>query len=128
VHTEQLVLVANATWARRLATRKEFRDVPVVTYDECDYVIGRWLGHHFGRRAPPWSSAAHVEELEEVLDLVRDGVGVAVVPGSVVTRRSRLATIGWGRPPVENTVYSVRRVGAPPLRALETVLAALRAL
>lgn len=124
VHAEHLVLVANAAWARRLATPKQFRDVPVVTYDESDYVIGRWLGHHFGRRAPMWFSSAHFEELEEVLAYVADGVGVAVVPSAVVTRGLR--TVTWDRPPAENTVFAVRRVGAPGQRSIDDLLARLR--
>ncbi len=127
VHTEHLVLVASAAWARRLATPRQFRDVPVVTYDESDYVIGRWLGHHFGRRAPSWSSVAHFEELEEVLDVVHQGVGVSIVPSSVLAHRPRLATVVWGRPPAENTVYVVRRLRAPTHLALESVVATLRA-
>jgi len=127
VHTEQLALVADRAWARRLATPKQFRDVPVVTYDESDYVIGRWIGHHFGRRAPAWTSVAHFEELEEVLAVVADGAGVAIVPTSVLAARPRLRVVAWGRPPVENTIFAVRRVGAPPNRVIEALVARLRA-
>jgi DNA-binding transcriptional LysR family regulator len=127
VHTEHLVLIASAAWAARLATPRQFRDVPVITYDESDYVIGRWIGHHFGRRAPRWSSVAHFEELEEVVALVGDGAGVAIVPSSVLALRPRLRIVEWGRPPAENTIFSVRRVGAPLHAALATVLAQLRA-
>ncbi|HEV7556730.1 MAG TPA: LysR family transcriptional regulator [Kofleriaceae bacterium] len=126
VHTEHLVLVAGSTWARRLATPKLFRDVPIVTYDESDYVIGRWIGHHFGRRAPTWYSAAHFEEIEEVLALVRDGVGVAVVPSAAVIPAMRLRVVTWGRPPVENTIFSVRRLGAPSHHAVDELIARLR--
>jgi DNA-binding transcriptional LysR family regulator len=126
VYTEQLVLVANPAWARRLASPKQFRDVPIITYDESDYVIGRWLGHHFGRRAPVWSSVAHFEELEEVLDLASDGIGVAIVPSFVLGTRWRLRTPDWARPAVENTIFAVRRVSAPPNRAVTDLLAALR--
>jgi LysR family cyn operon transcriptional activator len=127
VYTEQLVLVANTTWARRLHNATQFRDAPIITYDESDYVIGRWLGHHFGRRAPVWSSVAHFEELEEVLDLVSDGAGVAIVPSFVLGTRWKLRTPDWGRPAVENTIFAVRRVNAPPHRAVAELLAALRA-
>lgn len=128
VYTEQLVLVGAPRWARRLATPRQFRDVPLITYDESDYVIGRWIGHHFGRRAPVWSSAAHFEELEEVLDLAADGVGCAVVPSFVLGRRWKLRAISWQRPPAENTVFAVRRVGAPQRAAVDTLLGRLRQL
>jgi len=126
VHTEHLVLAANASWAARLGSPKQFRDVPIITYDESEYVIGRWLGHHFGRRAPVWWSAAHFEELEEVLALAGDGVGVAVVPSFVLAGRRGLRAVSWGRPPAENTVFAVRRTGAPARGAIETLLAAIR--
>src|SRR4051812_767992 len=87
VYTEHLVLAANPAWARRLRAPRQFRDVPVVTYDESDYVIGRWLGHHFGRRAPLWWSVGHFEEFEEVLDSAADGVGVAIVPSFMLAAR-----------------------------------------
>ncbi len=128
IYTEALVLVAHPTWARRLTSPRQFSDVPIITYDESDYVIGRWLGHHFGRRAPVWSSVAHFEELEEVLDLVSDGVGVAIVPSFVLGTRWKLHTPAWGRPAVENTIFAVRRVNAPPHRAVAELLVALRAL
>jgi DNA-binding transcriptional LysR family regulator len=125
-HTEHLVLVANPAWARRLATPKQFRDVPVVTYDESDYVIARWLGHQFGRRAPLWYSVAHFEELEEVLAFVADGTGVAVVPSAAIPRGEKLRVVGWNRPAVENTVFAVRRVGASRQRCVDELLARLR--
>ena len=125
-YVEQLVLVASPTWARRLASPRQFRDVPIVTYDESDYVIGRWIGHHFGRRAPTWFSVAHFEEIEEVTALVRDGAGVAIVPRDAVEARG-VRVLTWNRRPVENTVFAVRRVGAPPNRAIDELLAGLRA-
>lgn len=127
VYTEQLVLVGNAAWLRRLRSPKQFRDIPMITYDESDYVIGRWLGHHFGRRAPVWSSVAHFEELEEVMDVVADGAGVAVVPSFLLGPRWKVRTPDWGRPAVENTIFAVRRVNAPPHRGISALLAALRA-
>jgi DNA-binding transcriptional LysR family regulator len=126
VYTEQLVLVANPQWMRRLRSPRQFRDVPVITYDESDYVIGRWLGHHFGRRAPVWSSVAHFEEFEEVLDLASDGAGVAIVPSFVLGPRWRLRTPDWGRPAVENTIFAVQRVNAAPRRVITDLLTALR--
>jgi LysR family transcriptional regulator, cyn operon transcriptional activator len=98
-----------------------------VTYDESDYVIGRWIGHHFGRRTPMWFSVAHFAEIEEVIELVRDGAGVAIVPSSSVVSRRGLRVVEWGRQPVENTIFAVRRLGAPPNRVLDELLAALAA-
>jgi len=127
VYTEHLVLAANPRWARQLRTPKQFRDVPLVTYDESDYVIGRWLGHHFGRRAPVWWSAAHFEEFEEVLALAAEGIGVAIVPSFLLAGRKDVRAVEWSRPPADNTVFAVRRAGAPQHRIVDQILTSLRA-
>jgi LysR family cyn operon transcriptional activator len=112
VYEASYVLVASPAWARRLPTPARFQDVPVVTYDEGDFVLGRWLGHHFGRRPPRWQAADHFEELEEVVDAVAAGRGVAVVP-SICARGRGVREVSWKRPALLNTVYAIRRVGDP---------------
>jgi LysR family transcriptional regulator, cyn operon transcriptional activator len=120
------VLVAAPAWARRLRTQARFVDVPLITYDEGDYVIGRWLGHHFGRRPPRWHAADHFEELEEVLDSVAAGRGVAVVPGVCLPAwRGAVREVRWQKPPVLNTVYSLRPARAPVRPAVAALLAEL---
>ncbi|QRO02113.1 LysR family transcriptional regulator [Archangium violaceum] len=126
VYEEKLVLVAGPAWARRLRAQAGFQDVPLVTYDEGDYVVGRWLGHHFGRRHPRWYSTAHFEELEEVLELVARGQGVAVVPGFCITRERPLRVVGWGKAALTNTIYAVQRTHAPVHPAVVELLARLR--
>jgi LysR family transcriptional regulator, cyn operon transcriptional activator len=125
VHEATYVLVASAAWARRLATPSRFVDVPVITYDEGDFVLGRWLGHHFGRRPPRWQPADHFEELDEVIEAVAARRGVAVVPG-ICARRRGIREVHWGRPPLLNTVHAVRRPGAPR-PSVATLLTRLRA-
>jgi len=98
----------------------------LITYDEGDYVIGRWLGHHFGRRTPRWRAADHFEELEEVLDAVGAGRGVAVVPGVCAARwRPAVREVGWGKPALLNTVFAIRRARAPQRPSVAALLAAL---
>jgi len=127
VYEETLDLVANASWARRLRTASAFQDVPLVTYDDGDYVVGRWFGHHFGRRVPRWSSVCHFEEVEEVVGAVAAGRGVAILPGfSVRAARGRVRAVRWGRPPLWNTVFAIRRAGIPEHPAVAELLAALR--
>ncbi|QRK12255.1 LysR family transcriptional regulator [Archangium violaceum] len=126
VYEEKLVLVAGPAWARRLRVQADFQDVPLVTYDEGDYVVGRWLGHHFGRRHPRWYSTAHFEELEEVLELVARGQGVAVVPDFCITQGRALRVVGWGKAALTNTVYVVQRAHAPVRPAVVELLGRLR--
>lgn len=126
VYEEKLVLVAGPAWARRLRAQADFQDVPLVTYDEGDYVVGRWLGHHFGRRHPRWYSTAHFEELEEVMEVVARGQGVAVVPDFCIPPGRALRVVGWGKPALTNTVYSVQRAHAPVRPAVLELLSRLR--
>lgn len=128
VYEEQLVLAAGPGWARRLRSMADFQDVPVVTYDEGDYVVGRWLGHHFGRKQPRWHSVAHFEELEEVLELVARDEGVAVVPDFCLGQGRKLSVVNWGRPELTNTIHAVLRARAPERPAVTELLARLREL
>jgi DNA-binding transcriptional LysR family regulator len=128
VYQETLDLVAGPAWARRLRTPAAFEDVPLVTYDDGEYVVGRWFGHHFGRRSPRWSSVCHFEEVEEVLGAVAAGRGVAILPGFCArAARGRVRLVRWGRPPLRNTVFAVRRAGIPDHPGVVELLAALRA-
>ncbi|MBZ4422361.1 LysR family transcriptional regulator [Myxococcus sp. RHSTA-1-4] len=126
VYEERLVLAAGPTWARRLREQTDFQDVPLVTYDDGDYVVGRWLGHHFGRRQPRWHSVAHFEELEEVLALVARGEGVAVVPDFCLGHVKGLRSVGWGKPELANPIYAVLRARAPVRPVVTELLARLR--
>jgi DNA-binding transcriptional LysR family regulator len=132
VYEESFELIAGAAWARRLRTRAAFADVPLVTYDDGDYVVGRWLGHHFGRRAPRWTSVCHFEEIEEVVGAVAAGRGVAIVPGFCIRGRHnptrRVRAVRWDAAPLGNTVFAIRRAGAAPHPGVESLLCALRSL
>jgi DNA-binding transcriptional LysR family regulator len=78
---EELVLVAGRAAARaRLRTLDEIAAQPFVTWDEYEYVFGQWFQRTFGRQPRAFKSASHVEEMEEVLELVRLGRGQSVVP------------------------------------------------
>ncbi|HTE54669.1 MAG TPA: LysR family transcriptional regulator [Kofleriaceae bacterium] len=129
VFEETFDLVANPTWARRLGSAAAFEDVPLVTYDDGEYVIGRWFGHHFGRRAPRWSSVSHFEEVEEVVGAVAAGRGVAILPGFCTrAARGKVRAVRWGRPPLWNTVFAIRRAGIPDHPGVAELLDALRRL
>ena len=126
VYTEAFVLIGDAAWARKLRSPEDFRDPPVVTYDEGEYLIGLWAGHHFAGRAPSWHSSAHCEELEEVLALVARGRGVAVVPDFMATGADGIRIISWAKPPLTNSVVAIRRSDAGAHPVVEALIAALR--
>lgn len=127
VYEATYVLVADRAAARRLTSPARLDEVALVTYDEGDYVVGRWLGHHVGRRAPRWRTGDHFEELEEVLAAVAAGRGVAVVPDVCLAPvRGRVREVSWGRARVLNTVFAVRPRRAPLRPAVEDLFARVR--
>ncbi|QAT86776.1 HTH-type transcriptional regulator AraB [Corallococcus coralloides] len=84
------------------------------------------MGHHFGRRHPHGYSTAHFEELEEVLEWVAQGHGVAVVPGFCIPKGRGLGVVSWGKPALTNTVHAVQRTQAPVRPAVAELLERLR--
>ncbi len=129
-YDEELVLIAAPS--RAVAARSGLRHgvdalaiIPFVTYEECDYVFGRWFDANFSAQPKHIVSRARFTELEEVVDFVIAGVGLSIVP-----RDSAAAAIDAGDVEVVytpseqrcwNTVYLVTRAGGevrPRLRRL----------
>jgi DNA-binding transcriptional LysR family regulator len=81
VWREELVLIAPRTARRpRVRTVDELSGVAFVTYDEYEYVFGKWFEAQFGRQPRSQHSAYHFEELEEVVRTVAAGRGWSIVP------------------------------------------------
>ena len=101
---------------------------PFVTYEECDYVFGRWFDAVFGAQPTGIRSASHFDRLEEVLAMTRLGRGLTVVPDHAV--RDDLAAGRLVRVDVEgrrclNPDYLVTRPGYRMRPEVEAILAAL---
>jgi DNA-binding transcriptional LysR family regulator len=125
VYREELVLIAPPSPPPpRALHANAYRAVPFVTYDESDYVFGRWFDSLFGEPPAATTSCAHFTELEEVVDAVADGRGCSIVPLDAVAaavRRRRVQLIRPGRRRCFNTVFAVRRAGSvvePDVEAL----------
>jgi DNA-binding transcriptional LysR family regulator len=120
-YEEELVLIAAPGLAAEvgmapLDDADSLARVPFVSYEECEYVFGRWFDTSFGSQPRHIRSLARFTELEEVIDFVVAGVGLSVVP-----RDSASAAIARGDVEVLyaapgracwNTVYFVTRAGA----------------
>jgi LysR family transcriptional regulator, cyn operon transcriptional activator len=106
---ERYLLIA----PRRRALPAPGEVVPLVAYDEGDYVLGRWVGHHYKRTPPAFSVACRYEELEEVVAAVAAGRGCAIVPRSCLTGTPRVHVVHGARAPAINTVYAIWRVTYP---------------
>ena len=72
-YDEELVLIAAPS--RAVAARSGLRHgvdalaiIPFVTYEECDYVFGRWFDANFSAQPKHIVSRARFTELEEVVD------------------------------------------------------------
>lgn len=75
---EELVLVgAGADGATDLAEAERLR---FVTYEEHDYVFGRWFAGVFGQQPGALIRHDHCTELEEALASVRAGRGATIAP------------------------------------------------
>jgi LysR family transcriptional regulator, cyn operon transcriptional activator len=107
VFEEQYLLIA----PRRRALPAPGEVVPLVAYDEGDYMLGRWVGHHYKRTTPSFAVTCRYEELEEVVAAVGAGLGCAVVPKSCLVRGAHV--VHGTRPPAVNTVYAIRRLAQP---------------
>ena len=118
VYDEELVCIAGARQPRVPHDLRGFAAQPFVTYEESDYVFGRWFGDRFGKQPPSITSVAHFSELDEVVDMVRRGAGLSIVPRDSVrtllrTRRVRLVNAGR-REPCVNQIFMVTRSGSDP--------------
>src|SRR5262249_384175 len=89
--------------------------LPFITYDESDYVFGRWMIACLGEQTTV-RSVAHFEELEEVIDCVRRGRGFSIVPDHCARKQIVGGTVRVHRPAggrrAKNRLYAVTRAGA----------------
>jgi DNA-binding transcriptional LysR family regulator len=128
VWREELVLLAPRGRHRRAPTADELAGIPFVTYDEYEYVFGKWFETQLGRPPRSLHSAYHFEELEEVVRTVAAGRGWSIVPEPCIRAApARQTTIVRYRRRVHNIVYVVTRASAAEHPAIAQVREALRA-
>lgn len=133
VYDEELVLISAPSLTRQLdpalETIEGFEQAPFVTYQEGDYVFGRWFEGNFGEQPGSLTSVAHFSELEEVIELVRLGAGISIVPRDSIQGMPGAADVeilyrGRGAPCI-NQVYMVTRSGSVARPELELLAALL---
>lgn len=116
VYEEELVLITPRSMRRSPAAWRQLRtyaDVPFVTYEESDYVFGRWFETQFSRQPSGGIARWHVTELEEAIDAVGHGCGISIVPLDAVRGSSSKVTVR--RPGARrclNRVFRVQRAGS----------------
>ncbi len=136
VYDEELVLISATRRRGRkapdLSTLDAFERTPFVTYQEGDYVFGRWFDATFADQPATLQSVAHFSELEEVIDFVRRGAGLSIVPRDAVRaayERGEVEIMYTGRgAPCLNQVYMVVRSGSTITRDIQQLVGVLRAM
>jgi len=129
-YDEELVLIgapvlADEARGLQLDNADALARFPFITYEECEYVFGRWFDANFGAQPKHVRSRARFTELEEVIDFVVGGLGLSVVPrdaaAAAIARGEAEVLYTSTRRPCWNTVYMVARAGSevrPRLRRL----------
>lgn len=135
VYLEELVLVAGSkfpTQAVDFRKLQTFASLAMITYEEGHYVFGRWFESQFQAQPPSTLSMHHFEELEEVLEMVRLGRGLSILPDHVVREAARNSTVQVIRPfsnrKCTNMIFAVTRSGALIRKEVEKIIPALREL
>lgn len=130
VYEEELVLITPRTMRRAPAAWRHLRtyaDLPFVTYEESEYVFGRWFETQFGKQPSSGIARWHVTELEEVIDAVGHGRGISIVPLDAVTGAAGRVIVR--RPFARrclNHVFRVQRAGSSVPALLDTLFERLR--
>jgi DNA-binding transcriptional LysR family regulator len=130
---QQLVLVGGRRFRERPFDLEALRRVPVIDYYQADPLVGHWLRHHYGTRtaarAMPrvriWAATTDL-----VLELVRDGAGVAVLPHDLVEplrRARRLFVVETGKPELVDYLWLNELAVAYPRPLLDAFRAVVEA-
>jgi DNA-binding transcriptional LysR family regulator len=132
VWREELVLVGPGAGAAARtpapARLEDFARLPFVTYDESEYVFGKWFEALFGSQPRALRSLYHFEELEEVVRTVAAGRGWSIVPDHAVAAAVRAGGVAIARPRrrrVGNLIYAVQRANGPDHPAATHIMDAL---
>jgi LysR family transcriptional regulator, cyn operon transcriptional activator len=126
VWREELVLLAPAR-SRFPATVDAFTELAFVTYDESEYVFGKWFETLYGRQPRSLRSAYHFEELEEVVSTVAAGRGWSIVPADCARATKGTVILRHRRRRVRNLIYQVTRAGGHEHPATAQLVELLRA-
>lgn len=104
---QELLLVATRAHFRSRFAVEDLARTPVVDYYRSDPLVGRWIRHH-GRRRVEADVRVWAATTDLVLELVLAGVGVGVLPRSLVEpylARRRLRTLSTSRSELKDTVW-----------------------
>ena len=111
------------------ATLADVADRAFVTYEECDYVFGKWFSDVYGARPARMKTASAFSRLEEVVASVCEGRGCSIVPAHSIRPAHMARGIEIYRPPDRprslNPEYAVTRPGWQARTEVPALLAAI---
>ncbi len=108
---------------------ENYRAYPFITYDESDYVFGKWFNSVFGGIPKNTPSIHHFQELEEVMTMLGKGNGMTIVPDYVRQAKDWQKGLTVIRPPGKkcmNSVFAVTRAGTRRPRLVADLLERLK--
>lgn len=117
LRNEELVLVAkmSSPFPKTIRDVDELSQLPFITWEESEYVFGKWMSACLGGQTAV-RSVAHFEELEEVVDFIHRGRGISILPDHCVAEdvsKKRIRVIrARSRKRAINRLYAVTRAGA----------------
>lgn len=127
---EELVLIAapDRMAADEPSELADLDGLPFITYEESDYVFGKWFDAFFGAQPRITRSVHHFEELEEVVAMVARDRGVSIVPDHSAAfgiGAGKLVVVRPGGTRCWNTVHAVTRAGAFVRPVVERIIETL---
>jgi DNA-binding transcriptional LysR family regulator len=132
---EKLVLVSGARHHLRKPTLQQVRELPFVDYHETGELARSWIRFHYRTDPGALRIRAHVAAVDLVLEMVRQDVGVGIVPFHVVRpflETGELKVIHVGRTDLSDSIWlnQVRGLvhSAPGARLIETLVRSFRQL
>jgi LysR family cyn operon transcriptional activator len=97
VYHEELVLIAPEGRLPESPTMERLLELPVIEYFLNHQPIRRWLFLHYKKRPKKIPIAVYAASAEMVLELVREGAGIGVVPKFLLGEEARLGLGGEPR-------------------------------
>ncbi|MFC5436416.1 LysR family transcriptional regulator [Rhodanobacter umsongensis] len=129
VDSEEIVLIAPSRWPVPTLDAASLSEQIFITYDESDYVFATWFADVLSTSPPVLRTAAHFEELEEVLDWVAGGRGLSIVPLPCLAAHERpeaIRVIRSAETRCSNVIHAVLRADSRTRPAIMRTLATLK--
>lgn len=132
-YEEELVLISGKGFSKNLPNLNKIENysaLPFITYDESDYVFGKWFDSMFGRQPNHIPSLHHFQELEEVIVMISQMEGITIIPDYVINSKKFKERITILRPLKKkclNMVYAVTSTGKTDSAITKKLLKILKA-